>query len=133
MSDQPFERIKQGATTFRTAGIGDIDKTIAPGRPYRLCHLRTHFAANPASSNPSSSPAILTLSLQATAGDEYDLDLYKFIRGGGVGIGRDAHAIFGANISGNSWIFESGDVLRVRWINPGGVRWGLEVGVTGIG
>lgn len=133
MADQPG-RIIRPIAILRATGIENIDHLLkSTGRPYRLCHLRTHFAANPASSNPSSAPANLTLSLEAAAGDEYNLDLYKFIRGGGVGIGRDAHAIFGTDAAGSSWIFESGDTLRVQWINPGGVRWGLEVGIVGIG
>lgn len=125
-------RQAKGPTIFPFTGTGDIDETVYPGRPWRLVALRCHFAENPEAESPSSDPAVLTVSQDAELGEEYDCDLYKFTKDDGVGIGADAQMVVTASEdeSVSPWVFKANDGLRVRWTNPGGVRWGLQVGIA---
>lgn len=117
---------------YRTTGAGEIDVRFpedaggdrqgasGPGPAFKLLYLRVHFAG-------AASTADLVISLDSSAGEEFDVQLFA-VKARGVGADCNLVLTAAERIDPSPWAFQSGDALRITWANPGGVTWGLELG-----
>lgn len=115
-------------------GVGDLDVTFSPRKHFTLVFLRCHFSADPACEAPATDPAVMTVDLDSHLGYEHDTRLYTLEKNGGVGFGRDAQIVVTdeGRTRISPWSFHAEDALRMRWQNPGGVQWGLTLGIAPI-
>lgn len=112
---------------YRTSSdADDIDFVFVPVRSegFKLLYVRAHF-------REGSGTADLALSVDSVAGEEWDVKLYV---AKSRGLGADLNLVITKEeISDPSpWAFQAGDGLRVQWTNPGGVKWGVEIGYEGL-
>jgi len=119
-------RRRQPASLFRT-GRADLDVTVGLNRPFKLVFVRIHFAVAEGG-NQTVVFNDVTVSLDSGRGEEYDATLFVSAQ---RGIDRDLNMTLSreelADPSG--WSFGRQDRVRVRWANPVGARWGVEIGL----
>lgn len=104
------------------SGSGNIDSTFGMDVRFRLVYVRCHFSG-------TSGYAAMNISLDSQAGSSYDARLYTLQK---AGIGYDVNFRVPANESEDPspWTFQGQDRVRIQWTNPGGITWGLEVGLA---
>lgn len=116
---------------FSLTGTKDMAELILPGRLFKLIYVRLHFRLI---ENLDGQVVVfnnLTIDLDSSAGDQYDVRLFTYEQ---RGYGRDAHLLFTdrETTDPSPWTFEADDGLLFSWANPGLITWGLQVGVSAL-
>jgi hypothetical protein len=116
-------------TKFRRTGVGThITGVTASGigltdSGWRPVYVRCHFTGTTGANR-------FVVSVDSGGGSAYDTQLYAMeTRGVAAGGTGDVNLAFSPQEWG-AWTFMGDDVLVVNWTNPGGVTWGLEVGLA---
>ena len=109
-------------TAATASGSANMDATFGMDVRFRLVFVRCHFTG-------SAGENALSISLDSITGAAFDAKLYSILR---AGVGFDVNFRIPAYESEDPspWTFQAGDRIRVQWTNPGGVSWGLEVGLV---
>jgi len=107
----------------RTAtGTGSISNSFKLDERFRLVFVRCHFAGG-------SGTAAFKISVSSAGGSAYNTILQTVAI---AGTNADVHQRMDSGIEPSGWTFQKGDSVKVDWINPspGGMTWGLEVGLA---
>lgn len=119
-----LDRSRDRVTTKYATGSANINSLVNLDVPFRLVLVRCHFAGG-------TGTADLILELNSAQGNQHDAHLKSITA---VGTGTDVfYTPGGTDIADPSpWSFQSGDQLRIKWVNPdsGSMTWGLEVGLA---
>lgn len=121
---QTQTRQRTAVTAQSSTGSGNIDTTFKLDVRFRLAFVRCHFAGS-AGTSP------MSVSLDATAGSDYNAMLFTLTR---AGTGRDVNLRIPAEESTDPspWTFQAGDAVRIQWTSPdpANITWGLQVGLA---
>lgn len=105
------------------SGTGHMAEKLGLETDYRLVFVRCHFAG-------SAGTAPLVISVSSRLGADHDVVVRSLTAGMGADVFEGSFAA--RHDDPSPWAFAPGDELVFSWTNPvpGGIKWGLEVGLA---
>jgi hypothetical protein len=107
----------------RANGRGDLDKEFGLDSQFRLRWVRVTFDGTNSSAN------MMTVGLKSGYDSAHDMHFWTW-RSAALKIGRSYKVPDGEV---DAWTFAPEDTLRMEWINPATITYGIEVGLEAVG